>query len=266
MPNSERALADRVLENPSEILLYSATELAQLANASKAAVSRFVKRLGYSDFREMQREIRKAQTTGDPIFRTAGPKTRQPTLAAHLENDLNCLRQTIESIDDSAVEAVARRILSARRVFCLGYRNSYFFASYIRRHLVQIRRDVILIPSAGQMLMEDASDIGPEDLLIAVGMRRRPAQFGAALGMFSERGVQIAYLTDRRAVTSLRHATWVFPCQVRGMSLFDSYVGAISLMNFLCTRAYDLSGAEGQAHLRGIEDLLEQLGELDPDN
>ena len=65
---SERALADHVLEYPNEVLLYSATELADRAGASKAAVSRFVKRIGYGDFREMQREIHFSAATLTPWY------------------------------------------------------------------------------------------------------------------------------------------------------------------------------------------------------
>lgn len=266
MPKSERALANRVLEYPNEVLLYSATELAEITGSSKAAVSRFVKRLGFNDFREMQREFRAAQTTGDPIFLTASPETGRSTLSDHLDHDMACLRQTLEAIDSAAVEEVARRILSARRVVCLGYRNSYFFASYLRRQLVLIRPAVSLAPSSGQMLMEDIGDLGPEDLLFAVGVRRRSAKLAPAMEMMHENGVPIAYLTDRRATRTLRCATWALPCQVRGMSLFDSYVGVISLLNFICTRVHDLAGAEGRARLRRIEDMLDHMGELDPEN
>lgn len=266
MPRSERALADRVLEYPNEVLLYSATELAGIAGASKAAVSRFVKRLGFNDFREMQREFRAAQTTGDPIFLTASPRTGRTTLTEHLEHDVACLRQTIETIDSAAVEEVARRILSARRVVCLGYRNSHVLATYLYRQLVLIRPGVSLAPGASQMLMEDIADLGPEDLLFSVGVRRRSAKLAPAMALMHERGVPIAYLTDRRAIRTVNHATWAFPCQVRGMSLFDSYVGAISLMNFICTRVNDLAGPEGRARLRQVEDMLDLMGELDPEN
>lgn len=266
MPKTERALADRVLEYPNEVLLYSATELAEVVGVSKAAVSRFVKRLEFNDFREMQREIRRAQTTGDPIFLTAPPKTGRGTLAEHLEHDIGCLRQTIETIDSAAVEEVVRKILSARRVVCMGYRNSYYFAAYLRRQLVLLRPEVSLAPSAGQMLMEDIADLGPDDLLFAVGVRRRSAKLATAMELMHGRGVPIAYLTDRRAVTTLQYATWAFPCQVRGMSLFDSYVGVISLLNFICTRVNYLAGKDGRARLREVENMLDLLGELDPDN
>lgn len=264
MPRSERALADRVLEYPNEVILYSATELANRAGASKAAVSRFVKRLGYDDFREMQKEIRHAQMTGDPIFLSALPDRGQSSLSLHLERDIASLRDTIEQIDATMIEEVSRKILSANRVVCLGFRNSYVFAHYLRRQLILIRPNVSLLPVAGQMLMEDFGDLGPDDLLITVGLRRRSAQLARAMELFRDRGVPIAYITDRRAVRTRDFATWVFACQVRGTSLFDSYVGVVSLLNFLATRTYHAAGRNGRARLSEIEGMLDALGELDP--
>jgi DNA-binding MurR/RpiR family transcriptional regulator len=264
MPGSERTLADRVLEYPNEVLLYSATELAKRAGASKAAVSRFVKRLGYSDFREMQRKIRHAQMTGDPIFLSAVPDDEQSSLSRHLECDVASLRDTIEQIDATMIEEVSQKILSAKRVVCLGFRNSYVFANYLRRQLIVIRPEVSLTPGAGQMLMEDFGDLGPDDLLITIGLRRRSAQLARAMELYRDQGVPIAYVTDRRAVRTREFATWVFACQVRGTSLFDSYVGVVSLLNFLATHTYHASGRKGRRRLNVIEGMLEALGELDP--
>ena len=82
--------------------------------------------------------------------------------------------------------------------------------------------------------------------------------------LFRDRGVPIAYITDRRTVRTRDFATWIFPCQVRGTSLFDSYVGVVSLLNFLATRTYHASGRKGRARLSSIEGMLEALGEIDP--
>ena len=269
MPGSERALADRVLEYPGDIVMCSATDLAALAGASKAAVTRFVKRLGYSDFRDMQREIRAAQTTGDPIFLSAGQlseRRAEDPLHVHLEQDLRCLRETIADMSEDILLQVAEHIIKARRVVCLGFRNSQFFAAYARRHLIVLRPDVSIMPAAGQMLMEDMADLGPDDLLFAIGLRRRPKQLADVLALMRRQGVPIAYITDRRAVTTAKQATWLMPCQVRGTSLFDSYVGVISVINFICTRASVFAGSSGRKRLQLVEDRLEQLGELDPGN
>jgi hypothetical protein len=50
------------------------------------------------------------------------------------------------------------------------------------------------------------------------------------------------------------------------MSLFDSYVGVISLLNYLCTEVAAQTGESARAHLSRIEDLMELMGEIDTTN
>lgn len=269
MPGSERALADRVLEFPGDVLLCSATELAELAGASKAAVSRFVQRLGYETFRDMQREIRAAQSTGDPIFLTAGLAGRRQAddpLHVHLERDLHCLRETLARLDEALVHEVVERIMAARRVVCVGFRNSYFFAAYARRQLLLVHPRAELVPAEGQTIIEYTGDLGPEDLLLVFGFRRRPLLLRKFMELMHKRGIPIAYFTDKQAVTNTKFAKWLLPCEVMGTSLFDSYVGVISVINFICTQASVRAGNPGRKRLRQIEELGEQLGELDVGN
>jgi len=269
LPGSERALADLILEFPGDLLVYSATELSERGGVSKAAVTRFVKRLGYQDYREMQREVREAQEAGEPIYLNTGllgSTLDRARLQQHLERDIANLRQTLEAVNPDDLREVVRRCLAARRVWVLGFRNSYFFAAYIRRQLIQVRSDVTLVPAAGQVLMEDLAGVTPEDLMIAVGLRRRTPTLGRAMQIVRDLGVPIAYITDRVAVTTPKLATWTFPCQVRGVSLFDSYVGVMSLANYLCTEIVSAAGESGREQLNRIEDLKGLMGEIDPSN
>ncbi|MBB4120361.1 MurR/RpiR family transcriptional regulator [Martelella radicis] len=270
MPGSERVLADRVLEYPGDVIVCSATELADLAGSSKAAVTRFVKRLGYNDFRDMQKEIRHAQSTGDPIFLTSGRKKDEAEktglLAAHFEQDIDCMRQTLANIDEETALAVAEKIVSAKRIVCLGFRNSHFFAAYARRLMINTRPQVTVLPSAGQMLMEDMSDLGEDDLVFAVGLRRRARALGETMALLQRQNVPIAYITDRRAVSTTKYATWTLACHVRGTSLFDSYASVISLINFICTQANEIGGKPARQRLVRIEEMMDLLGELDSSN
>ena len=51
LPESERRIADFILDFPGEIAAYSATELSQFSGGSKAAMTRLVHRLGFRKFR-----------------------------------------------------------------------------------------------------------------------------------------------------------------------------------------------------------------------
>lgn len=269
LPASERALAELILEFPGDILFYSATALSERAGVSKAAVTRLVQRLGYGDYREMQRAVREAQEASEPIYLNTSaitPARESGSLQRHLEQDLANLRNSFESLNPADLDEIAQRALGARRVWTLGFRNSYFFASYVRRQLIQVRADVVLLPAPGQVLMEDLAGAGPEDLVIAVGLRRRVPQLRRAMEVLRGLGVPIAYVTDRRAVATRRLATWTIACQTRGTSLFDSYVGVISVLNYLCTEVVALSGEGGRQRLKQIEDLMGSMEEIDLNN
>lgn len=269
LPSSERALADLLLEFPGDVAIYSATDLAERAKVSNAAVSRLIKRLNYSDYKEAQREVRAQQAAGQPIYLNNSlvqPPSHGASLQRHLEQDLVNLRLTIEGLNPRDLEEAIRYILKAGTIWTLGFRNSYFFASYLRRQLVQIRPNVIGLPVPGQVIMEDLGNSTPKDLVIVVGLRRRAALTGKVMAYLHRREVPVLYITDHRAVRTAKNATWTFPCQVRGVSLFDSYVGVTSLLNYISTEVMAQAGNAGRSRLKTIEESLDDSGEIDPTN
>lgn len=269
MSTKDRQLADIVLEFPGDVVMLSATELAEKAVVSKAAVSRFVRRLGYVDFKEVRTEIRAAQVAGEPIFFSRSDLLElqsSDALQHHLENDISNLNRTLREADAELIERVSNHIVRANRVWCMGFRNSNFFAGYIRRQLVEIRRDVTLLPTPGQTLGEDLSGAGSDDLVIIVGLRRRTRQLQKVMQVLHARKVPILYFTDRHSVTTAKFASYTFTCAVGGSSMFDSYVGLISLLNFVCTKTAAAAGSTGRENLYNANELLDDLDEIDPEN
>lgn len=269
LPTSERAVADLMLEFPGDVAIYSATELAERTMVSNAAVTRLVKRLGYADYREAQREVRAQQATGQPIYLNNSlvqPPSQGASLTQHLERDVLNLRATFEGLTPKDLDEAIRAILKAEQVFTLGFRNSYFFASYLRRQLNQVRPSVHLLPLPGQVVMEDLGAATQKDLVIAIGMRRRAALVTPAMKLLQARKVPVLYITDHRTVRTAKLARWVFHCHARGVSLFDSYVPVISLLNYLSTEVMAQAGASGRKRLKQIEDALDACGEIDPAN
>jgi DNA-binding MurR/RpiR family transcriptional regulator len=269
LPKSERAVADLMLEFPGDVAIYSATELAERTMVSNAAVTRLVKRLGYADYREAQREVRAQQATGQPIYLNNSlvqPPSQGASLTQHLERDILNLRATFEGLTPKDLDEAIRAILKAEQVFTLGFRNSYFFASYLRRQLNQVRPSVHLLPLPGQVVMEDLGAATQKDLVIAIGMRRRVALISPAMKLLQARKVPVLYITDHRTVRTAKLARWVFHCHARGVSLFDSYVPVISLLNYLSTEVMAQAGAGGRKRLKQIEDALDACAEIDPAN
>jgi DNA-binding MurR/RpiR family transcriptional regulator len=264
MPVSERPLADLLLEFPGDIALYTAGELAARAGVSNAAVTRFVQRLDYRDYRAARAAVRAAQAAGHPLYLNSSLRaapTYGDALERQLAQDLDNLRATYETLDRGALTGAIEALRAARAVWCIGVRNSYFFASYMRRQLHQARPAVHLLPQPGQVLMEDVAGIEGRDMAFVVGLRRRAEITATAMQNLRRRGVPILYVTDHRADRTARLATYVLRCRTRGVSLFDSYVAVISLLNHICTEVS--ARDEARRRIAMIEAANAESGEIE---
>jgi len=264
LPDSERRIADLMLEFPGDVAAYTATELAKLSNGSKAAVTRLVQRLGYSNYDEARRAARDAQSWGSPVYlmhKEPAAKDFSQRVQSHIEQDTQNIALTLQSLRPDTVRDIVAAICSSQRVFCLGWRNSHFLAGYLQWQIIQVRPDVHLLPTLGGTLAEDVAGIGADDILICVGLRRRVPQMATVLAEASARKAKILYITDRTAPPEA-NVTWTIPCAVRGTDPFDRYGAVMSLLHFLSVAVVEKMAERGRDHLQSIERLHDALKEL----
>jgi DNA-binding MurR/RpiR family transcriptional regulator len=265
MPKSERKIADLILEFPGEVAAYSATELADLAGTSKAAVTRFIRRLQYQSFEEARRAARNAQNWGSPLYllsrrpETSGFAER---VQAHIDQDVQNISVTLQALRPDIFAEIVNAICAARRVYLLGYRNSQHFAAYARSQIIQVRADVHVLPAATGTIVEYIADMTAEDLFLVIGFRRRVAEVTRAVENAAAEGVKIIYVTDWNA-GSLPGATWTVPVAVRGNDLFDRYAAAMSFLHFLCVGVVERIGDKGRKRLNRIEKLHGNFHDFD---
>ncbi|MDA0341374.1 MAG: MurR/RpiR family transcriptional regulator [Proteobacteria bacterium] len=264
LPRSERKIGDLIMDFPGQIASYSATELAELADASKAAVTRFSHRLGYGGFDAMRRAARDAQSAGSPLFllsRDDQPRDFADQVARHLRQDADLLAQSLNGLDPTTYEASVTAISQARRLLIVGWRNSHYLAGYLRWQLIQARANVELMPAAGETLAEGFADLGAADVLVVLGYRRRVVAVSKVIDLAVAQGARVLYFTDAGAQATTA-ADWTVTCTIRGHDALDRYAGAMSLMHFYAMGVMRKMGAKGRGRLASIERAHEALHEF----
>ena len=262
LPPSERKLADLLLEFPGDVASYSATELANLAGVSKAATTRFFRRLGYENFEQARRSAREQQAWGSPLYlMTQKPdlKIADSSLKRQMTLEMENLAKTFERLDIEYLESIATKLVKAKRIWLLGFRHSHFLADYARWQMLQIRDDVHLLVSEASTLAEQIVDIDADDIVVAVGYRRRTKRFLKTLKSLHARHQRILYLTEPNVGASINYATWVLTAEVSGTGTFDSYPAACSLIHLLCTSMFTQCGRQSRDRFKQIEDLHDEL-------
>jgi DNA-binding MurR/RpiR family transcriptional regulator len=270
LPAGERRLADVLLARVRELPVFRAHELAAMAGVSNATAARLFKRLGFASFDEARRVARAAATAeppGSPLAELNDPGRGQRLghgLAAHLEQDLTNLVRSLEGLSSATLGHAIRLLARARRLRVVGFRNSHALAAYAAGVLGTIRPEVRLVAGTGLNLAEEMAGLAQGDALLVLGFRRRPRILEQIIGEAREIGADTVLIAERDAGRIMTLASVALPCEVRGASLFDSYVAAMSLLNFICSEMSVRFGSEAYARLARIEALHRRFEDLDP--
>ncbi len=265
LPGSEARVADVLLNHPGRLATHTATELAADAGVSKAAVTRLIQRLGYDSHAAARNEARLARQWGAPLYlQPDAPlgEGRKAVYAQHVAADQHSLAHTLQGLDETALEGSVCALARARRVVVLGFRNSAWLALYARIQLGLLRPAVDLAPLPSQTLSESLVDLGRGDVILAVGMRRRVPSFAAAIQAAQSEGVRIVLLTDPTGVADVPGADWTLGCHCRGAAMFDTYVAAVSVINFLAAQVAAELGTTARQRLQGVERWHGRLGDM----
>jgi DNA-binding MurR/RpiR family transcriptional regulator len=242
-PQEQRA-ADFMRDHLDDLAVYNATEVASLSGVSKATVSRLYRRLGFDSAEQLRDHVRGVR---------GAPRTVAATdFEAHLDREIANLRSALAGL---SLDAPARLIADARRVLVIGYRNSFPVALHLRQQLTQARDAVDLAPLPGQSIAEELASLGPDDVVVLAGFRRRPSSFAALVNALV--GIPTVLLTDPTGRRYSRDVTHLIECPVDTVSAFDSYASAESVVTLLASAVLGLRSrvTEVSARFAALDEL-----------
>jgi len=259
---AERRLANFLLNFPGELASYTAQELANLANVSAPTVSRYIKRLGYANYDAARRHVRINKKSGAALLMVESKsEVLNDEVKHHLQNAQFNLENTFLTISLSEIDTLAKSILSARKVWVLGFRSSHGLASYLYWQIYQVCPSISLCPGAGQTMAEHISAISTEDCVIIIGMARRPKMLEIILPHIIDRGAKVAFLSDE-SMPDIKNIDWHFKCQTSAPGPLFSHASVMMLMQLIATRVIEISGVKGRKHLSMVENLHDKMDEL----
>ncbi len=263
----ERLVADFILGAPGEVGAYGASELARLVGVSPSTVTRFVKRIGFARYEQMRRAARDARAWGSPLYiaphmPAADPGTTGASIGRFFDHEMSVLQATRDGFAPGELEDLARTLNRARKLYFMGFRNSYFFAAYAQWQFIQFRANTWLMPQAGETMAERIADLGEGDVVLVIGVRRVVAEMEGLIKAVADTLADLAPITDPSARIACPGARWTITCEVENPGVFDSYSGTLAVIRFLAFQTFLNSGKAGRKRMQRIEACHEELAEF----
>lgn len=201
LTKGDRTLLDEILAHPAEAPLWRGEDLARRAGAHPAAATRLAQRLGYEGYLELREDLRTEHNrrlagSGDRFRSEERDRGELGVLESLLDSELQSLSALMRHVDQEQIDAVADRVVSARRIFVFGRGNATVLAELVDRRLRRFGIPAENLTGSGRDLAERILPLADDDLVLAFAFRRAPRDLGPLLGHVGAVGATSVLVTD----------------------------------------------------------------------
>ena len=250
----QRRIATYILESYDKAAFLTAGALGKITQVSESTVVRFAAELGYDGYPAMQRALQEMVlnrlTSVQRIEVTDERLGEQDVVSTILQADMDRLRHTNEHLDREAFSGAVEALLQARCIYVLGVRSSAALASSLSYYLHYMFENVRLITTLVR--------ISPQDAVIGISFPRYSTATGKALQYCREAGAQVIALTDSETAPIARSAHYLLTAKSDMVSLVDSLVAPMSVVNALIVALTSRRKHETAQTLERLEQVWDQ--------
>jgi DNA-binding MurR/RpiR family transcriptional regulator len=264
---AERRVATAVLDELPAVAFGTVADLARRSGTSGATVMRFAEKLGHRGFADLQAAVRR-QLSDNLRPATERIRLRPPhdLLGRALVAELDNVQATLGETDPASFDA-AVRLLAARRarIHVVAGEAAVGIAHLLAEQLAMLRDDVVLLGGSPVRVTSQLANAAAGDVVVVIDLRRYDRWLVDAIGAGVDAGLSVVTLTDGPLSPFARGAAVGFTVAADGVGPFDSYVGALALVNALVAGVAARFRADATKRLDRIEAAWRQAGALQVD-
>lgn len=234
----QKLIANYIMNSYDKAAFMTASKLGKTVNVSESTVVRFAVELGYDGYPSMQKAlqemIRNKLTSVQRIEVANDRFGNQEILSMVLQSDIEKIRTTLEEVDKTAFQGAVDAILEARTIYILGVRSSAAIATFLSFYFNLMFDNVKHIhTSSNAEMFEQMIRIDKGDVVIGISFPRYSSRTVKAMQFAYDRGATVIALTDSLAAPIARSATHTLIAMSDMVSLVDSLVAPLSVVNAL---------------------------------
>lgn len=248
---AERRVAEVAGSRPEAVAFGTVAALAAEASTSGPTVVRFANKLGYDGFVGLQAAV---QDELAGRLRPAAERISRPAddpLGRALADEVANVADTLSGVDRTVFATVVRRLADRRRVVAVVSGEASFGVAHLFADALGMLRDgVRLVTGSPVRVAASMADLGPDDTLVAIDLRRYERW---VLDTVRASPLHRVAVTDSLVSPLAEVADEVFVVRAVGAGPFDSHTGTLALANaILAGVAGRLRGRAG-ARLEAVE-------------
>lgn len=259
----QRLIAKYIEEHSEEVAFMTASKLGATVGVSESTVVRFATEIGYSGYPALQRAIqemiRSKLTSLQRLEMTSRNIGSERLLDAVLDQDIDILKHTKESINREEFYRAADALVKAPRVYILGAGSSLALATLLAHYLRLVFDTVQLVEATSEAtILQQMIRAKQGDAVIAISFPRYSKKAVKTLKYAADQGLSTVAITDSLLSPLAEFAQYLLLAKSDMVSFVDSLVGPLSVINALIVTVAIRKKQEVADTLRKIETIWDE--------
>jgi DNA-binding MurR/RpiR family transcriptional regulator len=235
LSKGQKIIAEYMINQYDKAAFMTAASLGKKLNISESTVVRFANALGYSGYKELQRElqelIRNKLTTVQRLNLSENYSKNEHSIAKVMEKDVENLRKTLSEVDFDKFYNAVEMTLKAKNVYIMGLRSSSFLSGYMAFYMNFIFDNVKLVQPGANDIFEQLAKATKEDIIICLTYPRYSKRTLEALEYSKSKGCRVVSFTDSLISPASDKSDITIIARSDMLSFVDSLVAPMSLIN-----------------------------------
>jgi DNA-binding MurR/RpiR family transcriptional regulator len=257
---TEQAIARYLLANTQDIPFETGATIAGGAGVSEASVTRFVRRLGYADLKDMKRGLRTKPRSSDSSldsaelrFRTGGKE--QERLARSLEMEQRALATAYNLAHGDVWNAVVHLLTDSDHVSCVGFQAVKGLSLDFATRLRWVRPGVRFAEGLGGTYSEILTDHPKNSCVLLVDTAEYSSMTFRLCDQIRRRKIPLIVVTDRYSHWAKEYTHLALEVSTRVDLYWDSMSAISSILNLL-------THAVAEKLAKAAEDRMDELEDI----
>lgn len=252
LTNTEKKVADFILNNYRATLNYTVTELAEHAEVSDATVVRFCRSVGYKGYQDLKINLARDTIAPYKHLNTELEEADTPAQITEkmIRSEIRVLEETINLLDMKEMELAAKAIKEANRVYLFGTGGSIIVAQDAMHKLLKIGVQCVVQMDTDIQAMESAL-MRKGDVAIGIShsgtnrnvidcLKNARANGATTIGLTTYGKSPIQKCCDYLLMTSTQETVFKsesLTARIAQLSVIDSLTAIVSFMDY--NKAYE---------------------------
>lgn len=247
----QKRIADYITSSYDKAAFLTANKLGKIVNVSESTVVRFAVELGFDGYPSMQKAlqemVRNRLTSVQRIEAITDRYGNQDVVSMVLHADMESIRMTGDGLNREVLDRAVDAIIGAKNIYIVGVRSSAAIALYLSFYFRNIFQNVRLVTdSSTSEMIEQMVHVSRDDVVIGISLPRYSSRTIKLMQFAGDSGAKIVAVTDSKEAPAARNADYVLAAKSDMVSVVDSLVAPMSLVNALivaisCKREQEVS-------------------------